>query len=243
MLNNRIKTALVMLAASAGLAGCTSLGGPYGGVGVGVGTSPYGYGYGNPYGYGYGSPYGSPYGYNGYGYYDPYSRYYASYPYYGWNNGYYYPGSGYWVYDRYGNRHPLRGEQKSYWSSLLAKVKERAAADGVNTTTAAVGENWSGFGANAATATTPQQQKSLNTIRRRMEAQRQRQVRAQQSATVAAQGGSVQASSDARLQAQAERQQARAEQRTARIERQEAQRASVRERALERRRSRESSDQ
>jgi hypothetical protein len=142
------------------------------------------------------------------------------------------------VYDRYGNRHPLQGEQKSYWSSILAKVKERAAADGVNTTTAAVGENWSGFGANAATATTPQQRKSLNTIRKRMEVQRQRQIRAQQSATVAGQSGSVQASSDARLQAQAERRQARAEQRAARIERQQAQQDSV----LERRRARSSSD-
>ena len=53
MLNNRIRTALVVLAASAGLGACTNLG-PYGGVGVGVGS---GYGaYGSPYGYGYGSP-------------------------------------------------------------------------------------------------------------------------------------------------------------------------------------------
>ena len=55
MLTPRIRAALVVLAASAGLGACTSLG-PYGGVGVGVGSGYGSYGYGNT-GYGYGSPY------------------------------------------------------------------------------------------------------------------------------------------------------------------------------------------
>ena len=51
--------------------------------------------YGSPYygtSYGYGSGYGSPYGYGPYGY---------GSSYYGWNGDYYYPGSGYYVYDSY----------------------------------------------------------------------------------------------------------------------------------------------
>lgn len=124
MLNPRIRAALVVLAASAGLGACTSLG-PYGGVGVGVG-SQYGYG-----GYGY-DPYYSPYGYNsGYGY-NPY----------GWYNGYYYPGSGYWVYDPDGHHHPITGEQRSYWSNVIAKAR---AARGGEAKAAAAQENWSGF--------------------------------------------------------------------------------------------------
>lgn len=126
MLNNRIRTALVVLAASAGLGACTNLG-PFGGVGVGVGSGYGGYGYGNPYGYGYGSPY---YGYN-------------RYPTYGWYDGFYYPGRGYWVYDPDGQPHPINDKQKSYWGSVLAKVREARGVDA----TAEARENWSGFSA------------------------------------------------------------------------------------------------
>ena len=107
MLTPRIRVALVALAASAGLAGCTNLG-PYGGIGVGVGSGYGGYG-----GYGYDpyySGYGSAYGYNPYG----------------WYNGYYYPGSGYWVYDPDGHHHPIDGDQKAYWSNLREKIRARA---------------------------------------------------------------------------------------------------------------------
>lgn len=94
MIKSRISTALVVLAASAGLAGCTNFG-PYGGIGVGVGSGYGGYGY-DPYYAGYGSGYG-----------------YA--PYYGWYNGFYYPGAGYWVYDPDRNRREMTPEERAYW--------------------------------------------------------------------------------------------------------------------------------
>lgn len=125
MLNNRIRTALVVLAASAGLGACTNFG-PFGGVGVGVGSGYGGYGYDSPYGYGYGSPYGS---------------YYNQYPTYGWYDGYYYPGRGYWVYDPDGQPRPISDKQKSYWAGVLAKVREARGT----TATAETKENWSGF--------------------------------------------------------------------------------------------------
>ena len=87
----RISSIGLIAAVALGLGGCAT-----NGLGVGVGTGygyggygDYGYGY-DRYGYGYGYPYGySPYGYNPYG---------------GWSNGYYYPGTGGWVYDRDGRR-------------------------------------------------------------------------------------------------------------------------------------------
>lgn len=94
MIGNRLRTALAVLAASAGLAGCTNFG-PYGGIGVGVGSGYGGYG-----GYGYDPYYGSGYGYA---------------PYYGWYNGFYYPGAGYWVYDPNRNRREMTPEERAYW--------------------------------------------------------------------------------------------------------------------------------
>jgi hypothetical protein len=126
VLNNRIRTALVVLAASAGLGACTNLG-PYGGVGVGVGSGYGGYGYGSPYGYGYGSPY--------------YGSYYNRYPSYGWYDGFYYPGRGYWVYDRYGRNYPINQKQSRYWQEMLAKARAAGAP-----ATAQATDNWSGFG-------------------------------------------------------------------------------------------------
>jgi hypothetical protein len=131
VLTPRIRTALVVLAASAGLGACTNLG-PYGGVGVGVGSGYGGYG-----GYGY-DPYYAGYGYgSGYGY-NPY----------GWYNGYYYPGTGYWVYDPNKNRRPMTDAERAYWNE---RIKERIrnrienGTSGTTTTTAATKENWSGF--------------------------------------------------------------------------------------------------
>ena len=161
MLNNRIKTALIVLAASAGLGACTNFG-PYGGVGVGVG-------YGSPYGYGYGSGYGSPY----------YGNYYGGYPYFGWYDGFYYPGAGYWVYDPYGHRFPINERQSHYWSNMLEKFRHARGAE----STAAVKENFAGFRAKArAGATIPgvdlnaaaqAEQRSL----RQMQVERQQQLR------------------------------------------------------------------
>lgn len=54
-------------------------------------------------------------GYYGRGYYDSgYAVGYGS-PYYGWNDGFYYPGTGYYVYDRGGVRHSWNDRQRSYW--------------------------------------------------------------------------------------------------------------------------------
>jgi len=132
VLTPRIRAALVVLAASAGLGACTNMG-PYGGVGVGVGSS---YGYGSPYGYGgYGSPYYS-------------SSYYGGYPYFGWYDGFYYPGAGYWVYDPYGRQYPITQRQSHYWRNMLDKFR---AARGEQATTTAVTQNFSGFRAKAKT--------------------------------------------------------------------------------------------
>jgi hypothetical protein len=65
-------------------------------------------------GYGYG---GVDIGYGGYNSYydDDYYGYYSSQPYWGWYNGYYYPGTGVYVYDRYNRRIPWNAYQRSYW--------------------------------------------------------------------------------------------------------------------------------
>ncbi|MCI4590554.1 peptidase [Sphingobium sp. BYY-5] len=65
-------------------------------------------------GYGYGGvSVGS--GYYGGGYYDPYYSpgYYPGG--YGWYDGFYYPGNGYYVYDRGGRRHRWNDGQRHYW--------------------------------------------------------------------------------------------------------------------------------
>lgn len=213
MISSRIRGAMVALAASAGLAACTSYG-PYGGSSVGVGVS-YGSGYG---GYGYGSPYGYGYG----------SPYYASYPYYGWYDGFYYPGAGYWLYDPWGHRHPMTKRHSDYWRNVLKKIRD-ARGDNV-----ALKENFSGFEAQAKAPATADQRRSLESIRQRVAAQRaqdiapphgleQRQMRVERQQ----QRSQMQQQQQQQHQARAERQQARAE-------RQE----SLRQQVLERRQSR-----
>jgi hypothetical protein len=148
-------------------AGALSLGGcAYDGLGMGYGDPYYsGYGYGSPYyGYGYGSPYGygrsgvsisigsgySPYGYGGY--YGGYGGYgYGGYgygsPYYGWYNNYYYPGTGYYVYDVNRTPYPMTSTQRQYWSSRSPALRTGT------TTTTRVQPNWSGFNRRTATYT------------------------------------------------------------------------------------------
>lgn len=62
--------------------------------------------------YGYG---GVSVGYGGGGYYDDYYPGYGGYPGYGWYDGFYYPGNGYYVYDRGGRRHRWNDGQRRYW--------------------------------------------------------------------------------------------------------------------------------
>ena len=108
MFSPRFRAALVAAAGSVALTGCATYD-PYGYSGVSVG-------YGSPYygGYGYGSPY-----YGG-GY---YGRGYA--PYYGWYNGYYYPGTGIYVYDRYRRPHRWTESQRRYWQGRRERIEDR----------------------------------------------------------------------------------------------------------------------
>ena len=94
MMSRRLLALIVPLSAAFGLSACSDYGYGYGGRGysrVSVGI-----GYGNRY-------------------YDPYYDYYGSNPYWGWYNGYYYPGTGIYVYDRY--RRPFSWAPYSgYWT-------------------------------------------------------------------------------------------------------------------------------
>jgi hypothetical protein len=70
-----------------------------------------GYGYGGGVSLGYGSP-----GYYGDYYNDFYDGGYGT-PYYGWYDGFYYPGSGYYVYDRDHRPHRWNNGQQRYWQN------------------------------------------------------------------------------------------------------------------------------
>lgn len=110
------KLSLAIAAASAlALAGCSSYGGGRGYGGVSIGTADGYYdrgGYGNGYGNGY---YGDPY--------------------YGWYDNYYYPGTGYYVYNRAGKRYAWNGAQQRYWQARRAAWRGQYHAR----------ENWSGY--------------------------------------------------------------------------------------------------
>jgi len=118
-----LRTAALAAAAMIGLSGC-AYNGLYSGVSVGLGNS----GYYDPY---YGSGYGYGAGYPGYGY------GYGFDPYWGWNDGFYYPGTGYYVYDTY--RRPFRwtDAQRRYWTQR----RERTLASGFRQ----IATNWSEF--------------------------------------------------------------------------------------------------
>jgi hypothetical protein len=146
----RIPYISLVAASAMALGGCA-----YDGLGLGMG---YGSGYG-PYGYssyGYGSPYyGSGYygyggpsisvgigsGYGGYPYYGGYG--YGS-PYYGWYDDYYYPGTGYYVYDTYRRPYVMTTTQRQYWSTRSPALRTATA------TRTTVRPNWSGFNNKAA---------------------------------------------------------------------------------------------
>ena len=57
---------------------------------------------------------------------------YGSYaPYYGWYDGFYYPGTGYYIYDRYGSRHRWSDSHRRYWEGRRGGRHVR--------------DNWSGY--------------------------------------------------------------------------------------------------
>lgn len=119
-----IRTAALTAAAAIGLSACTTPYG-YGGVSVGYGSNYY-----DPYyGYGYGSGY-PRYG-HGYGF-DPY---------WGWNDGFYYPGSGFYVYDSY--RRPFRwtDAQRRYWTIR----REQALTTSTTSQPVVIRDNWRDF--------------------------------------------------------------------------------------------------
>lgn len=92
----RARMLFATLAAATTLTGCTMLGG-YGGLSVGYGD----------------------------GYYDDYydGGYYDSY--YGWYDDFYYPGTGYYVYDRGGKRHGWSDAQRRYWEARRAAIRDK----------------------------------------------------------------------------------------------------------------------
>ena len=144
----------LILAAGATLGGCSSYYGGYGGYGgrsgvsIGIGT--------------------------GGGYYDPYygGAYYGGSPYWGWNDGFYYPGTGYYVYDRYRQPHRWTAAQQRYWTERRAAIDTTAttttsttATTTTSTTSTKVRPNWSGFSrprtTTTATVTRPDRQERI----------------------------------------------------------------------------------
>lgn len=105
-----MRISLIALTIAGGLAvsGCAyGSFGRYGGVSVGYGSGYGGYGYG---GYGYPYRYGSLYGS----------------PYWGWYDGFYYPGTGFYVYDRYRRPYVWSDRYRRYWSDRRDVWRQRA---------------------------------------------------------------------------------------------------------------------
>jgi hypothetical protein len=121
MILSRIRAGALTVAAGLSLSAC-AYGDGYSGVSVGLGTGGYGYydDYYDPYyggGY-YGSRYGSRYGRYGYGY-SPYGSYS---PFGGWYSGFYYPGTGFYVYDSQRRAHRWNDHQRRYWEGRRSNV-------------------------------------------------------------------------------------------------------------------------
>ena len=113
-------------------AGALTLGGcAYGDVGFGYGGGYGSYGYGGGYGYDYASPY--------------YGAGYGS-PYFGWYDDYYYPGTGYYVYDSYRRPHMWNSRQRNYWMSHQTSGATKSA-------------NWTAFNRRSTTSGTSDRQR------------------------------------------------------------------------------------
>lgn len=139
----RFRTLAVVLVAGIGLGGCVAPLGYGSGVSVGYGNQGYydpyydSYGYGGYGGYGYGGGYGySPYGYrSAYGY----------SPYWGWNDGFYYPGTGYYVYDRYRRPRVMTDAERQYWTQRATSTDRSK--------TGKLLDNWADFSTGGQTTT------------------------------------------------------------------------------------------
>jgi hypothetical protein len=101
----RLRSILILAAAGLGLSACA-----YDGYGYGGFSAGYGGGYCDPY------------------YYDCYSGYgggYAYDPWYGWYGDYYYPGIGFYVFDRSGRRHRWNDDHRRYWEGRRGRWQGR----------------------------------------------------------------------------------------------------------------------
>lgn len=118
--------AAALAAAAIGLSGC-AYNGLYSGVSVGYGNAGY---YGPYSGYGFGYP---GYGYSrlGYGY----------SPYWGWYDNFYYPGTGFYVYDIYRRPYRWSDAQRRYWTIR----RERALSTSTTQQPVTIRDNWGDF--------------------------------------------------------------------------------------------------
>jgi len=162
------RTAALALTAIVGLSACTTPYG-YGGVSVGAGNGyydpyygGYGYGAGYPaYGYGYGG------GYPGYGYGSGYPGYgYAYAPYWGWYDDFYYPGTGYYVYDVYRHPHRWTDAQRRYWTQR----RDHAVSTGTTAKPVVVRDNWDDFRRDQTTSRQPRVDRNSDRFERRRKA-------------------------------------------------------------------------
>ncbi|HVL77844.1 MAG TPA: hypothetical protein VM346_01000 [Sphingomicrobium sp.] len=114
---------------------------------------------------------GASLGYGSAGYYDRYfdpyhDPWYRGASYWGWYDGFYYPGTGYYVYDRWRRPHVWNDLQRRYWSQRREHIRSRTGERFEPR------ENWSGFtrersrGANAAP---PRRQRSVEEAQPRRE--------------------------------------------------------------------------
>jgi hypothetical protein len=204
---------------SAALGGCAygygGYGSPYSGVSVGVsygsGYGGYGYGYGgygSGYGYGYGG-YCSPYGgYGGYGGSRYGSRYGCIDPYWGWYGDYYYPGTGYYVYDRHRRPYRWNDRQRRYWSERRERAQAVTGQAGPQTQGESIRPNWEGFD-RAREANRPQRSEQIgaNPALRQQQIQRREQIQSRtESPRIERPARSVrEGASERRAQRQAER--------------------------------------
>lgn len=95
MIGSRFRGAVLALVAALGLGACSGYDRGYGYGGVSVGYASSGH-YGDYYG-----------------------------PSYGWYKGYYYPGSGFLVYDRGGKSYRWNGAQQRYWEGRSYALRDR----------------------------------------------------------------------------------------------------------------------
>jgi hypothetical protein len=187
----------LIVAAGITLGGCAY--NPYGGLGVSVG---YGSGY-DPYYDRYYS--GSRYGYGssfGYGSYSPY---------WGWYDDFYYPGTGYYVYDIYRRPHRWTDRQRAYW------LQRQQAYRSTDRTSRQLTSNWGDFGR--------RDRSSGSRVEVRQRPLREQAVRTQQVVREAERSERRQVRQAERSEARAERQQRREDRSGSRSQRREERRA------------------